>query len=159
MKIIVCGAGQVGVNIARQLALENHDVTIVDQAPDLVRRVSDTLDAQAVVGHASHPDVLERAGIADADMLIAVTFADEVNMTDTGVGEVFTGFTGTNLRTGSGNPYVEVEIYRLSSSVGQSRQRVKVTADWTEDAVLEGDTEVTVSKSSEKTILFQVEVT
>ena len=73
MKIIVCGAGQVGVNIARQLAMENHDVTIVDQAPDLVRRVSDTLDAQAVVGHASHPDVLERAGIADADMIIAVT--------------------------------------------------------------------------------------
>ena len=80
MKIIVCGAGQVGVNIARQLALENHDVTIVDQAPDLVRRVSDTLDAQAVVGHASHPDVLERAGIADADMLIAVTLTDEINM-------------------------------------------------------------------------------
>ena len=80
MKIIVCGAGQVGVNIARQLAMENHDVTIVDQAPDLVRRVSDTLDAQAVVGHASHPDVLERAGIADADMIIAVTLTDEINM-------------------------------------------------------------------------------
>lgn len=80
MKIIVCGAGQVGMNIARQLTLENHDVTIVDQVPDLVRRVSDTLDAQAVVGHASHPDVLEKAGIEDSDMIIAVTLTDEVNM-------------------------------------------------------------------------------
>ncbi len=80
MKVIVCGAGQVGFNIARHLALENNDVTVVDQDPELVRRVSDTLDAQGVVGHASNPDVLERAGIADADMIIAVTYADEVNM-------------------------------------------------------------------------------
>ncbi len=80
MKIIVCGAGQVGLNIGRQLSLENHDVTIVDQAPDLVRRVSDTLDAQAVVGHASEPDTLEKAGIADCDMIIAVTLTDEINM-------------------------------------------------------------------------------
>lgn len=80
MKIVICGAGQVGVNIARQLAMENNDVTVVDQSSDLVRRVSDTLDAQAVVGHASHPQVLERAGIADADMLIAVTLFDEINM-------------------------------------------------------------------------------
>jgi trk system potassium uptake protein TrkA len=80
MKVIVCGAGQVGFNIARHLALENNDVTVVDQSPELVRRVSDTLDAKGVVGHASHPEVLEEAGIADADMIIAVTYADEVNM-------------------------------------------------------------------------------
>jgi len=80
MKVIVCGAGQVGFNIARHLALENNDVTVVDQSPDLVRRVSDTLDANGVVGHASHPEVLEEAGISDADMIIAVTYADEVNM-------------------------------------------------------------------------------
>lgn len=80
MKVIICGAGQVGINIARQLAMENNDVTVVDQAPDLVRRVSDTMDAKAVVGYASHPDVLERAGIAEADMIIAVTLIDEVNM-------------------------------------------------------------------------------
>ena len=80
MKVIVCGAGQVGFNIARHLALENNDVTVIDQDPELVRRVSDTLDAQGVVGHASNPDVLERAGIADADMIIAVTYVDEVNM-------------------------------------------------------------------------------
>ena len=80
MKIIICGAGQVGFHIARQLAAENNDVTVVDHSPELVRRVSDSLDVQAMLGSASHPDVLERAGAADADMIIAVTYADEVNM-------------------------------------------------------------------------------
>ena len=80
MKIIVCGAGKVGSNIARHLALENHDVTIVDQSETLVRQISDAHDVNGIVGHGSHPDVLERAGIADADLLIAVTLADETNM-------------------------------------------------------------------------------
>ena len=80
MKVIVCGAGQVGFNIARHLALESNDVTVIDQDPDLIRRVSDTLDANGVVGHASNPDVLEKAGIANADIIIAVTYTDEVNM-------------------------------------------------------------------------------
>ncbi|NQW00128.1 MAG: Trk system potassium transporter TrkA [Rhodospirillales bacterium] len=80
MKVIVCGAGQVGSSIARHLALENNDVTIVDRSPDLIRRISDTLDVNGIVGHASLPDVLERAGLADADLLIAVTYSDEVNM-------------------------------------------------------------------------------
>jgi len=80
MKVIVCGAGQVGYSIARYLALEENDVVVIDRVPDLVRRISDTLDVQGVVGHASHPDVLEKVGAADADMIIAVTYADEVNM-------------------------------------------------------------------------------
>lgn len=80
MKVIVCGAGQVGFNIAHYLAGENNDVTIIDQRADLIRKVSDTLDVQVVLGFASHPSVLEQAGAADADMLIAVTAADEVNM-------------------------------------------------------------------------------
>ncbi|MBT5047193.1 MAG: Trk system potassium transporter TrkA [Rhodospirillaceae bacterium] len=80
MKIIICGAGQVGFHIARQLAAERHDVAVIDQSPDLVRRVGDSLDVQAFVGFASHPDVLERAGASDIDMIIAVTQADEVNM-------------------------------------------------------------------------------
>jgi trk system potassium uptake protein TrkA len=62
MKIIICGAGQVGSQIARHLALENNDVTIVDQDPALVRRVTDSYDVNGVTGFASHPDVLERAG-------------------------------------------------------------------------------------------------
>lgn len=80
MKIIICGAGQVGWQIARQLAGERNDVTIIDTNTELVRRAADTLDVQGVVGHASYPDVLERAGARDADMIIAATHSDEVNM-------------------------------------------------------------------------------
>jgi len=80
MKVIVCGAGLVGFNIARYLASEGNDVTVIDQSPDLIRKISDSLDVQAIVGHASHPGVLDQAGAGDAEMLIAVTHADEVNM-------------------------------------------------------------------------------
>ena len=80
MKVIICGAGQVGSSIARYLASEGNDVTIIDQSPELIRRISDTVDVQGIVGHASHPDVLERGGAEDANMIIAVTYADEVNM-------------------------------------------------------------------------------
>jgi len=80
MKVIVCGAGQVGYQIARHLSTENNNVTIVDQNPNLVRNVTDVLDVGGVTGFASHPDVLERAGARDADMLIAATVSDEVNM-------------------------------------------------------------------------------
>lgn len=80
MKVIICGAGQVGWQIARHLAGEKNDVTLVDVNPELVRRATETLDVQGVVGFASHPDVLERAGARDADMLIAATHSDEVNM-------------------------------------------------------------------------------
>ncbi|MFP6732167.1 MAG: Trk system potassium transporter TrkA [Alphaproteobacteria bacterium] len=80
MKVIVCGAGQVGFNIARHLASEGNDVTVIDQRPELIRKISDTLDVKGLVGFASHPDMLESAGAVDSDMVIAVTFADEVNM-------------------------------------------------------------------------------
>jgi trk system potassium uptake protein TrkA len=80
MKVIICGAGQVGWQIARHLSGENNDVTVVDNNPDLVRRATDTLDVQGLTGFASYPDVLDRAGARDADMIIAATFSDEVNM-------------------------------------------------------------------------------
>ena len=80
MKVIICGAGQVGWQIARHLSGELNDVTIVDSNPDLVRRAADTLDVQGIPGFASYPDVLERAGAHDADMIIAATHSDEVNM-------------------------------------------------------------------------------
>lgn len=80
MKVIVCGAGQVGSGIARQLSNEHNDVTVIDNSPDLIQQMADNLDVRTVVGYASHPDVLERAGAREADMVIAVTFADEVNM-------------------------------------------------------------------------------
>ena len=80
MKVIVAGAGLVGFNIARYLAAAGNDVVIIDQRPELVRKIGDSLDIQAMVGHASHPSTLEHAGAADADMFIAVTQVDEVNM-------------------------------------------------------------------------------
>ena len=80
MKVIICGAGQVGWQIARHLSGENNDVTVVDNNPELVHRATETLDVQGVVGFASYPDVLERAGAQDADMIIAATYSDEVNM-------------------------------------------------------------------------------
>lgn len=80
MKVVVCGAGRVGSAIARYLAADKADVTVLDTAPDLIQRVRDTLDVRGFVGFASHPNVLDEAGLSDADMLIAVTLSDEVNM-------------------------------------------------------------------------------
>jgi trk system potassium uptake protein TrkA len=80
MRVIVCGAGQVGSAIARHLASEGMHVTVVDISPDQARRADESYDVRGMTGHASHPEVLERAGARDADMLIAVTRSDEVNM-------------------------------------------------------------------------------
>jgi len=80
MKVIICGAGQVGFNIARYLSAEASDITVIDQRQDVVQKAADSLDVQGIVGHASHPDVLADAGAAKADMLIAVTHMDEINM-------------------------------------------------------------------------------
>lgn len=80
MKVIVCGAGQVGTTIARHLANEGAQVTVIDNDPELVRRVDASYDVRGIVGHASHPGTLRQAGARDADMLIAVTRSDEVNM-------------------------------------------------------------------------------
>lgn len=80
MRVIICGAGQVGFGIAERLAAENNEVTIIDNNPALVQRANDVLDVRAIQGHGAHPDVLARAGAIDTDMLIAVTLYDEVNM-------------------------------------------------------------------------------
>jgi trk system potassium uptake protein TrkA len=80
MKIIILGAGQVGSSLAGNLASEANDITVVDANGDALRELKDRLDIRTVVGHGSHPDVLERAGAEDAEMLIAVTNSDETNM-------------------------------------------------------------------------------
>ena len=80
MKIVICGAGQVGSGIAEKLASENNDVTLIDTSAELVQAMASSHDIHGVTGHGSHPDILEQAGIADADMIIAATFVDEVNM-------------------------------------------------------------------------------
>jgi len=81
MRVIISGAGQVGYGIAERLSSEGLSVTVIDSNADLVQRVRDTLDARGVHGHGSHPDILAQAGAREADMLIAVTQVDEVNMT------------------------------------------------------------------------------
>lgn len=93
MKVIICGAGQVGWQIARHLSGEQNDVVVVDSNPDLIRRATDTLDVQGIAGFASHPDVLERAGARDADMVIAATHSDEVNMVTCQVAHSLFGVT------------------------------------------------------------------
>ena len=86
MRVVICGAGQVGYGIAERLSREDNDVTVIDNAPDLVAGIRDSLDVRGYVGHGSSPDVLARAGAEEADMLIAVTHSDEVNMVACQVG-------------------------------------------------------------------------
>ncbi|MFP6837371.1 MAG: NAD-binding protein, partial [Pseudomonadales bacterium] len=80
MKILILGAGQVGGTLAENLANEAFDITLVDNDMAALEELRDKLDIQIVHGSGSHPDVLRRAGADDADMLIAVTSSDEVNM-------------------------------------------------------------------------------
>ena len=80
MKVIICGAGQVGWQLARYLSKEGNDVTVIDNQSALVARATDTLDVGGLTGFASHPDVLAEAGAEDAEMIIAATHSDEVNM-------------------------------------------------------------------------------
>src|SRR5687768_1724026 len=80
MKVVICGAGQVGYGIAQRLAAEHNSVSIIDLSPRLIQTVSENLDVRGIVGHGSHPEVLAQAGAEQADMIIAVTLYDEVNM-------------------------------------------------------------------------------
>lgn len=80
MKIIILGAGQVGSSLANNLASEANDITVVDVDTPLLQELQDRLDLRTINGHASHPDVLLRAGAEDADMIIAVTNSDETNI-------------------------------------------------------------------------------
>jgi trk system potassium uptake protein TrkA len=81
MNILILGAGQVGSNVAYQLAREEaNQVTIVDKDPGALRELQDRLDVRTVVGHAAYPEVLDRAGAKNAEMIIALTDSDELNM-------------------------------------------------------------------------------
>lgn len=80
LKIVIVGAGEVGYHIASRLALENKDVLVIDSDAAAIRRVSDNIDVQTVIGSGSSPMVLEEAGIKEADILLAVTNSDEANL-------------------------------------------------------------------------------
>ena len=80
MKIIILGAGQVGGTLAASLVAENNDLTIVDMDRERLAILQDRFDLRTVQGHAAHPAVLQKAGAADADMVVAVTQSDEANL-------------------------------------------------------------------------------
>ena len=80
MNIIICGAGRVGFTIAKLLTEQNHSVTIIDQSSDDIQKINDSLDVKSIVGKATSPIILENANSKDADMIIAVTRNDEINM-------------------------------------------------------------------------------
>ena len=80
MKIIILGAGEVGSNLAQNLTREASDITVVDTDSDRLRELQDRFDIRTVRGMASHPHIMRQAGAEDADLLIAVTNSDEVNM-------------------------------------------------------------------------------
>lgn len=80
MRVIICGAGRVGYGIAARLAQEKFDVTVIDQKKELVRGVTERIDVRGIVGNGSYPDILASAGAREADMMIAVTHSDEVNI-------------------------------------------------------------------------------
>ena len=80
MKIIILGAGQTGCTLATNLASEDNDITVIDQDKDILKDLQGRLDIRTVFGSASHPNILDNAGADEADMLVAVTNSDEVNM-------------------------------------------------------------------------------
>ncbi|MBL7191651.1 Trk system potassium transporter TrkA [bacterium] len=80
MRIIILGAGEVGFHLAKNLTQAEHDIVVVDNDPKKIAKVNDTLDVLSIPGDATSPIVLEQAGIRSADILIAVTSIDEVNL-------------------------------------------------------------------------------
>ena len=80
MKIIIIGAGEVGYNLAGKLSKEGHDVVVVDHDPEKIRHVDETLDVKALLGKGSSPGILKEAGMEEAELVIAVTDSDEINM-------------------------------------------------------------------------------
>jgi len=80
MKIIIVGAGEVGYQIAEKLSEENQDVFVIDKDPEKIRRITENLDVQALHGSGTSPEMLKTSGIKEADMLVAATDSDEVNL-------------------------------------------------------------------------------
>ena len=80
MNIIICGAGRVGFTIAKILSEQSHSITVIDQSSDDIKKIDDSLDVKSIVGKATYPSILEKANANDADMIIAVTRNDEINM-------------------------------------------------------------------------------
>ena len=80
MNIIICGAGRVGFTIAKSLSAQNHSITVIDQSSEDIQKINESIDVKAIVGKGTYPSVLEKANAGEADMIIAVTRNDEINM-------------------------------------------------------------------------------
>jgi trk system potassium uptake protein TrkA len=80
VKIVIVGAGEVGFHIASRLALENKDVVVIDSSAEALKRLSESIDVQTLSGSGSSPAILEAAGIREAEIMLAVTDSDEVNL-------------------------------------------------------------------------------
>ena len=80
MNIIICGAGRVGFTISKILSEQGHSITVIDQSSEDIQKIDDILDVKSIVGKGTYPSILEKANAADADMIIAVTRNDEINM-------------------------------------------------------------------------------
>ena len=80
MNIIICGAGRVGFTISKILSEQGHSITVIDQSSEDIQKIDETLDVKSIVGKATYPSILEKANASEADMIIAVTRNDEINM-------------------------------------------------------------------------------
>ena len=126
MNIIIAGTGKVGLTLARQLAAENHNVTLIDTDSSVLQSAAERLDVMAVCGNCASREVLERAGVSGADLLIAATNADEVNllccMTAHGISEKL--HTIARIRTPEYAEQVRTmpEIFPLSLTVNPEKR-------------------------------------
>ena len=80
MKSIICGGGVVGQSIADTLSKEDMEITVIDESPENLKKISETLDVKTILGASSLPSILSQAGASECDILIAVTKSDETNM-------------------------------------------------------------------------------
>ena len=80
MQIIIVGCGNVGATLAQQLSKEGHNITVIDTKSDVVQNVSNNFDIMGIVGNGAGYSIQKEAGIEDADLLIAVTGSDELNL-------------------------------------------------------------------------------
>lgn len=80
MKIIIVGAGRVGFNLAQSLSEEDNEVYLIERNEEIVRKADEKLDVKVISGSGADPEILEKAHVSDADLVIAVTMSDEVNL-------------------------------------------------------------------------------
>ena len=84
MNIIICGAGKVGFSISKQLSAQGHSVTVIDQSSEDIKKINDTQDVKGIVGRATYPSVLKKAGAEDADMIINITKTEAMHVKEQG---------------------------------------------------------------------------